>query len=229
MKKVLFTIIGGAVILSSCSKKVDSNDLKDEVPYYQTYDVNFDRGNNKTTASAVFQVRESNGSKVELSNGASVKLNGTTGSTSNTDKTKYTWDVNGVSDATFTLTKNSGTTITNTVTIAEVGDLGFGTNFPATVSKENGFVYNWSGTPLKTGESIRVTIAPGSTGIPLATKDVNGTEVQFTKNDLIALPTGNVTVTMKRSGTLNLDMQDGNAGGKINASLSTSKTLQITE
>ena len=53
----------GILWLPAC-KKTNSDDLKETVPFYQVYTVNYDKDNNKTEASAIFLVRDESCSKV---------------------------------------------------------------------------------------------------------------------------------------------------------------------
>jgi hypothetical protein len=65
MRYILPTITALAVtaLLTTGCKKVDSNDLKDTVPYYQEYTVTYDKAANQTKATALIRVREAGGAR----------------------------------------------------------------------------------------------------------------------------------------------------------------------
>lgn len=224
----LAVLSASCILMASCSK-VDSNDLKDEIPYYQEYEVSYNKSTNKTNAAASFRVRESSGAKVELTNNAGVTMNGIKGQSSLTDKTQYKWDLSGLNDASFSLTKNSGVTISNNVSKSTaIGDIEI-INLPDSISKSAGFSFDWTGSSLRSDESIKAIIGSTIGGVNLYSKDVSGTHITFSSTELSVVPVGNIRVTLKRQRELPLENQDGNAGGKITVSLETYKDTKTTD
>lgn len=220
-----------SVSIYSC-KKVASDDLKDTVPYYQSYTVNYDKTNSQTSASATFRVRDVNGTKVDLNNGASVTANGTNPNGLQLVPSTYNWDLSGLVDVNFVLTKNSGTKITNTVAKTDIGDIAFPTNMPSIVSKAAGFTFSWAGDALASGETILVTVQgdPASSGLTaLITKTVTSGQVTISSSDLTNFAPGTIFITMERHKTLTLDMKDDTSGGDISTTIKIKKDLALNQ
>lgn len=221
---LLFTVV---LISSTSCNKVSSEDLKDDVPYHQSYLVTFNQDDNKTYASAWFRVREANGTKVELSGNASVKLNGATHTgTGMSDKTRYMWTASGTGDVNFVLTKASGTLITNTINSGDVGQATFAANTPTVVSKSAGFKINWTGSSLTAGEHMTASITVNG-GTHIATKDVTNEEIEFTSADLQNCPIGTIYIQLNRSKDFALDQRDQDAGGSIQVIRQESKQMSL--
>lgn len=215
------------LLTSGCSKDVNSDDLKDDVPYYQYYEVGYDKTGNSTIAAASFRVREKNGTKVELTNGASIRANNMTPGTSSIDKTRYTWTMTGTPDVTFVLAKNSGATVTNAILRNDIGDISFSAGFPATVNKATGFSFNWTGDALSSTEALTVSVMNYGNA-EVVTKTVTENPVVITAEELKDCPAGEITVSLHRAKNIPVKTEDGNAGGAIQLRLSISKkaTLQ---
>jgi hypothetical protein len=228
LPKIGLSIFCGALLATGCSK-VDSNDLKDEVPYYQQYSVTYDEGDNKTSASAEFKVRTSSGSRVELSGASNVTANGVKGSSSLTDKTKYTWDLSGMPNVEFMLNKGGTISIKNTVASTSVGSVQI-TNLPDTLSKSKGFGFDWTGPALASGETMTANITSSSLtgGLTLFKKGVTGNRVEFSPSDLQTVATGDINIKLTRSRDLPLENSDNTAGGTISVTreMKTAATLR---
>ncbi|OSZ78278.1 hypothetical protein CAP35_08455 [Chitinophagaceae bacterium IBVUCB1] len=229
MKKLfLFSVL--AVSLTYSCKKVDSNDLKETVPYYQSYSVYFDKDANSTEASATFRVRDANATRVELSNGASVTANGTAGTTHFLSPTDYKWTFTGIKDVSFVLNKNGGAVLTNTAQLADINPINFGTSFPASANKSAGFSFTWGSIPIANGETLTVTIStPDSASAK--TKIYNATNsnqtVTFTPADMQHMATGTMTVEMIRYKSKELDAPDGTSTGSIALRYRLSKQIPL--
>lgn len=221
--KYLLLLLPVLALTYGCNK-VDSNDLKDDVPYFQNYKVTFNKDDNTTLANAWYLVRTSNGARVELSNGASVTANGLSAGTSVIDKTRYTWTLNGNSDVTFLLTKSSGATITNKVERSEISDIAFGTDVPATFSKAKDFSFTWAGPALVTNESVTVRLV--ATGF-LASANANGNTVTFKAADLASCPVGDATLELYRLKDIPLKNADAGAGGNIELQVQTNRKITV--
>lgn len=225
------TIAGIALVLSvqSC-KKVASDDLKDTVPYHQEYTVDYDKTSNKTSASAVFRVRDQNGSKVELNNGASVTANTKSPSSLQVLPGVYTWTFDGLVDVSFELNKNSGQKLANTVAKTDIGDIAFPSGFPTAVTKSAGFTFNWAGDGLANGETLTVKLSgtPASASIdPTVEKTVTTGQVTISSTDLEKFAPGTLTVTMERRKSSLLDTKDDTANGGIELTKKIKKDLVL--
>jgi hypothetical protein len=214
MKKLIMLLL--PVLLVYSCRKVDSNDLKDDVPYYQSYSVIYDKVANNVNVSGFCRVRDANGTKVQFSSGAGLTANGATPSVDIFDKAIYRWNFNSIQDVNFVLTKNSGTKINNTVTLSDISNSDFGAGFPTTVSKASGFSFNFTGDALTGTESLTINIAADSgTKEKILTQLNTGNTVNISSSDLQGLKTGNLNITMTRENNLPLDNKDGTAGGTI--------------
>lgn len=225
MKRLLY-LLPALFVISACTKKVDSEDLKDEVPYYQGYEVSYNKNDNTTTAAAWFTVRNSGGARVELSGNANVRANGMTPGTSSIDKTRYTWTLTGNPDVEFVLTKSSGTKISNTLSTSDIGDMNFTSGFPTSVSRSAGFTFSWMGTALRTDETVHA-ILKSLTGTTVADKDVTSNSVTFTAADMASCPTGEMAVELYRTRDITLKNSDGTAGGAMQVRMNRSKNLTV--
>lgn len=218
-------------LLAACTK-VDSGDLKDDVPYYQSYSVSYNKTENATYASASFRVREANGARVKLSNGATVTANGRAGAATNPfDVSIYTWQFDDRKDVSFTLTKSTAT-LDNMVRRSDIGDISFSGTLPTTISKSDGYTISWTGDDRRTGEHIYVSVsgtsAADTTGTATNDKEITGTNVRLTSADLEDLAPGNITITLRRERSMVLDSPDGSSGGEKSVSISVSADVQLT-
>ncbi len=229
MKYLSVLLFGSALLVGSC-KKVSSDDLKDTVPYYQSYGVYYDKEAGKTDASVVYRVRDANGTIVQLDNGANVTANGITASTNFILPSDYFWNMMGLKDVDFVLTKNSGSVITNKVKLSDISNISFASTFPASTSK-SGFSFGWVGDPLTGNESMVITIST-SDSAGTATRSINATNsattVSFSATDMQYMKAGNnLTVEMTRYKSIPLQMSDGTATGSIALRYRTTKTILL--
>lgn len=224
MHRLLYALI--LILVVGCTKKVDSNDLKDEVPYYQSYEVAYDKAANTTSAAAMFNVRTGSGAKVQLSGSGSIKANGLTPGTSSIDLTRYTWNISGLPDVNFVLQKGNGQTITNVINKTDIGDIEFVTGFPDSISKSKGFSFTWTGGAIASGETFIVSIV-SPVGISYTFKNVTGNTVQFTAAELQDVQSGQVYIQLSRTRNFPLDMQDGTSGGAIQVRLYIQKKAML--
>lgn len=235
MKYILPTITTLAVasLLATGCKKVDSNDLKETVPYYQEYTVTYDKAANQTKATALIRVREAGGARVDLTNGAYIRANGVDENNKQLTSNTYNWKFSGTSDVAFELKKNSGDVFQNTVSLSDVGTIDFPASLPVSVSKAAGFTFNWSGTALGSGEkltaSVRGTNAT-NVAIPLTVPvKVEGGQIIVTAEHLSVLAAGDLDIILEREKDMSLDKTDGTAGGGLQATVVTEKTITLSE
>lgn len=209
---LLYAAAVSMLSIAACVKSVNSDDLKDNVPLYQSYEVAYDKSGNNYTAMASFAVREASGSRVELNDDASIKLNGNTSWRSATDKTTYHWNGSGNPDMVFTLSKNSGQIITNTVLRTDIPDIDFA-SVPAIASKNSGFVCSWSGEAVDTvNEWMGINISNGNY---TSGKTITANSITITKEDLNNIPAGKITLQLYRGKKMAVKASDGSAGGNM--------------
>lgn len=229
MKYQSVLLFGAALLIGSC-KKVSSDDLKDTVPYYQSYGVYYDKEAGKTDASVIYRVRDANGTKVQLDNGANVTANGIAASTNFILPSDYFWNMIGLKDVDFILTKNSGAVITNKVKLSDISNISFASTFPAAASK-SGFSFGWVGDPLTGNESMVITISTTDSA-GTASRSINATNsattISFSATDMQYMKAGNnLTVEMTRYKSMPLQMNDGTATGSIALRYRTTKTIPL--
>ncbi len=234
MKRSLLSISGIAaslLILAAGCKKVDSNDLKDTVPFYQEYAVTYDKTASTTTATALLRVRSKDGSRVELTNGAYIRANGIDENDAQPTNNTYDWFFTGTKDVRFDLGKNSGTVIANIISLTDVGAIDFPSNMRTGFSKNEGYSFNWIGTELSADEELTVTLTGTSMQSPLVpwTNKVNldGNQIIIDSTSVNNIAPGSVTLKMTRTRTTALDAADAEAGGSIKITSATSKVLMM--
>lgn len=216
------------LLCSGCTKNVDSSDLKDEVPYYQGYEVAYNLTDNITQAAAWYSVRSAGGAKVELTNGANVQANNIAAGTSSIDKTRYTWTINGTPDVVFKLAKTSGVEIINTIRNTDIGTYNFNTDFPEVISKKDGFTFTWIGTWIGKTESMGVTI--NKAGASLLHKEITSSTITFSSADLQVLSSGSeVDIELYRVNDMELLKPDGGAGGTMQVRSYRSRTVMLKD
>ncbi len=228
--KRLSLLLSGLVLFAGSCKKVSSDDLKDTVPYYQSYGVYYDKEAGKTDASVIFRVRDANGTKVQLQNGAGVTANGVAASTNFILPSDYFWNMIGLKDVEFVLTKNSGNVLTNRAKLSDISNISFASTFPSSASK-SGFSFGWVGDPLTGNETMVVTISTvdsGGTASKALDASNSATTVSFSATDMQQMKAGNnLTVEMTRYKSIPLQMSDGTASGSIALRYRTTKTIPL--
>lgn len=225
MKGTIFvlSIIGMVAFGCGCSK-VDSNDLNNNVPYYQVYSVTYYKAGNTTSCAAHYLVRNGSGTRVELGNGSSVTMNGASPSTSLIDKTIYEWNGPGFFDASFILTKPSGKTIGNVVRRSDIGDINF-VSLPDTVSKAAGFSFGWTGSTLGADEKIVVRVSTLGSGVN--DQNISGSTVTVAPSALADFPAGKLTVQLIRVKEIPVQVPDSTAGGTTSIFYNNSKEIEL--
>ncbi|MBS1774148.1 MAG: hypothetical protein JST82_14920 [Bacteroidetes bacterium] len=229
MKRALLFIIAPLLLTYSCSK-VNSNDLKDDVPYYQSYEVSFDKTLASTSAMASYKIRDANGARVDLANGAGVSANNIGPSTDFLDKTLYKWNFTGNHDVNFVLTKNSGAKINNTVSLNDLGKTDFATGFPTSASKASGLTFTWMGDAVSATETLNISISTTDSGsyvMKSLTQTNSAFTVTFSAADMVNVKPGLLTVVLSRNKTMGLDNADGTASGAITVRSSARRTLTL--
>ncbi|GAA4464137.1 hypothetical protein GCM10023093_13830 [Nemorincola caseinilytica] len=217
-------------LLPGCTR-VDSNDLKEDVPYHQNYNITFSKTDDATYVSAYFRVRSAGGARVMLANGSSVTMNGRTGATSDPfDRTLYTWQFAGLQDINAVLTKN-GKAIVNTTQLSDIGDVSFPATLAADISKSTGYTFVWEGPALATGERMYVGVAGRSTtdtSLNASNEiEVSGAKAIITAEDLQLIAPGKLTLSLRRQKNMSLDAYDGDGTGFTSVTLITAKEITL--
>lgn len=234
MKRTLLSVSGiaaGLLLLASGCKKVDSNDLKDTVPYYQEYTVSYNKAAATTQATALIRVREKNGSRVELTNGAYIHANGVDENDKQPASNTYNWFFTGIKDIRFDLAKNSGNVITNIVSTTGIGNIDFATSMPNSFAKGTEFTFEWTGDDLATDEELSATITGKSVQSALVpwtqALTINGRQITVSADAVANIMTGDVTIKLQRVKSKALDAADGEAGGSIKITATTNRVFSM--
>lgn len=226
MKKVAARcILFVALFIAGCSK-VDSDDLKTDVPYFQGYTVIYDKTAGTTSASAFFRVRDLYGARIELSDNNKVEINGAPGKKGIIDRTYYTWQGTGKVDVTFILTKNAQT-FYNVVKAADVADITFQGTVPASFARSGGISFSWLGADTAPGETVNAEIAGRNILDTAMTESVSkefaGRSISFTTAELQNIKNGTITIILSRTRSMVLDEYDGTGGGAKEVTLTEQK------
>jgi hypothetical protein len=231
MKKVFtslaFTLLAATLLFSSCDK-VNSDDLEEDVPYYQTYEVNFDGSNHETLAYGYFRARGSGGAAIELGDESSLQVNGNATVKNNFLSLvvpTYSWQSTTLTDVTFTLNKKGGKVITNSVPLNTIDPVGFPA-MPTNFSRAAGINFNYTGND----GAIEVTIK----GKDLSGQDVNITRtfttsaVSFSSSELSGINNGAIEISMTRAKEMNLTNSDESIGGLIKIRYNVHNSYMLT-
>lgn len=224
----LFTILCVAA-LTGCNKKADP--VTNDTPYYQYYEVTYDKTRIATTATAVFRKNDSAGAKVQLQGASYLKINNTLVTPDANDLTHYTWTDTGFGNVSFMLVKNDEKAFYNSATLVGIKDVTFMPNFPGTFKKANGIYFSWLGDLADSAGDVIVSIKGRNANdtnsyITLNwNTDVNYMQIQPT--EIAGLKTGPITITVARSELMAIDAYDGNAGGQKKVTLSESRTVTL--
>lgn len=219
MKKLL-TYAGFAASalcsLNSCSK-VDSDDLEEDVPYHQSYNVFYDGSNNSTRGSASFRVRTSNGTGITLGNESSLLINNNTATKEpliSAFVPVYAWEGPSITDVTFKLNKKGGVTFTNTVNASDIDAVAFPNNMQTSFSKSGGISFNYVGNP---GSTVVVVSGQNFSGTDTSvSRNATTNNISFSSSELSIFEPGSIEIEMTRSKAVSLQQSDDNAGGGIN-------------
>ena len=218
MRIRIVAIIALSTMVAGCKKQVDSNDLSSSANLYQSYDLAYNKSSNVLEAQATFYKAWSGGAYVALIDGASIQLNGENPKNTSVYKDSYKWYIKGIPpSATFVLTKNTGEKITNTITLAELGDIDFD-SVPDTISKSKGFQFTWKGE-IRDKHPVKLIF--------------RGYERQLDSNKITITPANMQSVDtlialyIVRESYIGVKQQDGDANGIIEYSIGTGKNVVV--
>jgi hypothetical protein len=216
MKKIFTPLALLALLATASCSKIDSDDLDEDVPYYQRYEVLYDGSAGSTKASGSFRVRTASGTGITLGDESSLKINGnvaTKDPVASIVVPTYTWNGGTIANVNFVLSKKGGTTITNTVSAGDIETVGFPTTMPTTFSKTGGIAFNYAGTAGSVDVKIMGTNSfSQDTSI---TKTVTANPVYFSPSELSIFNTGSIEIHLSRYKSITVPNSDDNAGGMI--------------
>ncbi|RYE24407.1 MAG: hypothetical protein EOP51_07475 [Sphingobacteriales bacterium] len=234
MKRTILSVSGiaaGLLLLATGCKKVDSNDLKEDVPFYQEYTVTYDKVASTTYANALLRVRSKDGSRVELTDGAYIRANGIDENDAQPTNNTYDWYFPANKDVRFDLGKNSGVVIANTFSLSDIGTIDFPSNLRSGFAKTEGMSFSWLGDDIDTDETLNITLSGASEVSPLVPwtnqVTVSGKLVTIDSTAVKGIAPGAVNIKMVRTRNTMLDAADGDAGGSVKIIETTNRTLQM--
>lgn len=205
-----FIVLG--LSFASC-QKINSNDLNEDTPVYQSYRLVYDNYHHETTATAEFKVRNSSGVHIKLVEDSNVKFNGERHHNYLPIFHEYSWTVNGFADVDFIYNKNWHRDFINSI-YAE--DISF-TTIPHDLEIIDLFDSNriyWDGAPLRSNEKITISIEQSQHTVNISTSRRNASYVYVDEDDLRHMYEGTATIHIEREKRYDLDEEDGYAGGK---------------
>lgn len=225
MKKELLiglSLLGG--LFSGCEHE-DSATIDPSVPFYQSYQVEYNVSHNKTYVAANFKKDNIRGESVELSGESSVRFNNKEPNYANIGIYFYTYDFSGLSDMTFKFTRSKNEVYENNASKSDVIPITIPLDF-TTVNASNNTILTWEGDPIGEDEMVQITIESDRIGVNYFYFEQIGTTsatIQFPE----PVKTGQATLSLSRVKKLPLQQSDGPAGGEIKVIYTVSKTIEI--
>ncbi len=216
MKTTLFATVIGIGLWAVGCKKEDAATA--DTPYYQDYEVTYNKTDAIRLAIASFRLRDSAGAKVILNDRSYIKVNGRA-MAANGDT--YTWSDTGFNDLNFALLKNEDKAFFNTATYTNVKDFAFPAGFPANFYRVfGGVTFNWDGDISSDSSGvISVTVtgrdSTDTTQTVSVSRVLNINKVDIPAADLTGIKDGSITIALSRSKKLPLNAYDGSGGGKV--------------
>ncbi|MDQ1771500.1 hypothetical protein GQR60_09690 [Labilibaculum sp. A4] len=207
----LFTILLGFGFISC--EKINSNDLADDTPVYQSYKLVYDNYMNETTATAEFKVRNSSGVHIKLVEDSNVKFNGERHHDYWPLFHEYIWKTRGFSDVDFIYNKNWDRDFVNSIYTDDIAYTTIPNDLEEIDLFSSGRLY-WNGSPLSYDESITISIEQSGTTISKTAGRRNSEYIYLDSDDMRNLYPGPATIHLEREKRYRLDEEDGYAGGK---------------
>ncbi|QLE00288.1 hypothetical protein HX109_01415 [Galbibacter sp. BG1] len=160
MKKLILLCAVALSFFTSCETENSEDVTQNRI--FTSYEILYLQDEDKTVAKATFTFGNASGTRLELSEGASVTFN---------DKKipfnsllgNYELEMSGlVESGTFTYTDIEGNTFTNEFAIKPIA---FVENVPTTIERSKSYDIDWIGDPVGSGESsVVVTVVPNNLG-----------------------------------------------------------------
>lgn len=219
-------------ILTGCDgcDRTPSDDLKEDVPFYQEYYVSYDKNDNETYAAGKFKSRDKTGGALELSGADKLLINGEE-TTFSKVTVRHFKSLNSLTEVTYTLTKDNSTSINNTVSVNDINNIS--AEFPASLtslSKSTGSSFSWIGADYNSSQYISFNIyGTDNTGSSkTVTINIDSKQVNITPSDIKDFNQGEkVELTLRRSYEKALQQSDQNAGGFIDITYEVKKEVTI--
>lgn len=229
---ILAIVVTAAVLLGAgCKKKQQAP----PEPIYQYYQVRYYPEQNTTSADANFYYSRLGGQPVNFISTDGVKANGKTLNVYaiEGDGSYFGWTMDGTPDVVFTFARNDGTILTNKADGLQPGDLTLVIDSVLQVSDT--MHINWTGSPLRPGELVNVTMTrlyatsdSANLYSRITTDFFDGGHVctlDYAQTSLFHPGTYNVELTKRR--TTDLQQPDGTAGGKMEISVSVARKVVV--
>lgn len=214
-------LLSFAYVISGCNK------MAKEEQIVQRYYVNYNNG--LVDAYANFTTSGSKSREV-IFESSRVKANGITSNVGMMDvPSGYSWSLDSVSDVTFTLQLNDKT-LTNTVSKSGIGISEIVAD--SVYSLQDTISISWTGNPLQAGESIYVSLnrnydSASTTYYGTTVGWFNGEGYIFDLLETKDFAPGTYTITLSRRKNMPLQQSDNGAGGEINVTMYTTKTVVL--
>lgn len=216
--KLFFSVLLISVLTASCNK-VESNDLKDDVPFHQSYWVEYNSSTGSTSASAVFRTRKADGALIELTGEASVTANGKVLKLDPISKSLYIWSATEIFDVHFNLKKAGGNNFSNTVKTSDAYDLKFKSDQGRSIKKSDGITIDLPGPDKISAETFELTVRGADINNPSAQTNLNKTlsekKIILTPEELTIFKEGKIKMTLERIRNMSLTSPDQEAGGNM--------------
>lgn len=182
---------------------------------YQYYEVLFNPTYNGTTAWASFTVNEQNGPELKFTNNEKVKMNG---EMSRYAPGTFSWGVMGMRDVIFTVVRNDGAILSNTVEAPPPGYLVL--EMDSVLHVTDTMHVRWTGLPLQPEEIVWIAMTRENDSIQ-ASSSIGpdffhgSNEHTFDFAQTRHFTPGTYRVELVKQRTTSVQQSDGNAGGKI--------------
>ena len=198
MKKILFLIALGSIVLISCEKE-DSSDVNQQ-KIYANYELFYNQNQDKTHAVARFRFGGPTGTLLELtdSTNASVTYNGTDMPYNIFWGGHHLEFAGSITGGTFMYTNTNGDVYSNTVPSGDT--IAFDPDFD-TIVKSAAQTFTWVGSPLAADQKVSAVVGSWTWGEDALfyTEDDGATNLIMGVTQMQNLAAGNSTIYMDRS------------------------------
>jgi len=195
MKRSILYFIGAIFLFGSCAKDNSENVNQDSI--YTIYELFYNETSDKTWARATFRFGGPTGTLLDLDDPAVVTFNGDEllyGAVSGMHNKEYAGFTNSGSFSYTDLDNNTYNNTTPTITTVA---------FPTvdTINSSGAYTFIWTGTPLVTGETMKLTIDGTQQGNWefFSTSVTGATEIVLSASKLQNLGIGDANCTLQRT------------------------------
>ncbi|WP_417444114.1 hypothetical protein [Joostella sp.] len=160
MKKLFIICTLLMSLFSSCETENSEDVTQDRI--YTSYEILYIQDEDKTIAKALFTFGNGEGTRLQLSEGASITFNNTK-IPFNSLLGNYELEMSGLVDSgSFTYKDLEGNTFSNSFTINPIS---FTKSVPMTIDRSKSYDINWGGSPVGSNDSsVVVTVVPNNLG-----------------------------------------------------------------